>query len=146
MGFAFAQPTLQTNNKQNKKEAERRKTLSIILRNLRCGAREASRARLPAFHHGSRQRDSRIPEAQLGPGFPGLSADKRRVTPAGATPVYSDAPRAPVIVPAGMMPEPPGSEGDEPPPAGTALAPISQGRRLTSFYVSEVAELLYLYW
>jgi len=46
---------------QTKKEAERRKTLSTILRTLRCGAREASRARLPAFHHGSRQRDSRIP-------------------------------------------------------------------------------------
>ena len=29
----------------------------------------------------------------------------------------------PVLVPAGMMPEPPGSGGDEPPPAGTALAP-----------------------
>jgi hypothetical protein len=121
VGFAAAQPTLQTTNKQ--KEAERRKTLSIILRNLRCGAREASRARLPAFHHGSRQRDSRIPSAQLGPGFPGLGADKRRVTPAGAAPGCSDAPRVPVIVPAGMMPEPPGSDGDEPPPAGTALAP-----------------------
>ena len=43
------------------KEAERRKTLSTNLRNLRCGVREASRARLPAFHHGSRQRDSRNP-------------------------------------------------------------------------------------
>ncbi len=35
----------------------------------------------------------------------------------------SDAPRAPVVVPADMMPKPPGSGGDEPPPAGTALAP-----------------------
>ena len=30
------------------------------------------------------------------------------------------APRAPVIVPAGLIPETPGSGGDEPPPAGTA--------------------------
>ena len=35
----------------------------------------------------------------------------------------SDAPRVPVVVPADMMPKPPGSGGDEPPPAGTALAP-----------------------
>jgi hypothetical protein len=36
-------------------------------------------------------------------------------------------PRRPVIVPAGRnSPEPPGSGGDEPPPAGTALA-LSDG-------------------
>ena len=33
------------------------------------------------------------------------------------------APRVPVIMPADMMSEPPGSKGDEPLPAGTALAP-----------------------
>jgi hypothetical protein len=31
--------------------------------------------------------------------------------------------RRPVIVPAGRFPKPPGCGGDEPPPAGTALAP-----------------------
>jgi hypothetical protein len=35
----------------------------------------------------------------------------------------SEAPRAPVIMPAGSMPGPPGSGSDEPPPAGTAPAP-----------------------
>jgi hypothetical protein len=35
----------------------------------------------------------------------------------------SEAPRAPVIVPAGLMPKPPECDSDEPPPAGTALAP-----------------------
>ena len=69
-GFRF-RSTHPTNNKQHKKEAERRKTLSIILRTLRCGAAPTGAARLPAFHHGSCQRDSRIPSAQLGPGFPG---------------------------------------------------------------------------
>ena len=42
----------------------------------------------------------------------GLPASTRRTS--------SDAPRVPVIVPAGMMPETPGSDSDEPPPAGTA--------------------------
>jgi hypothetical protein len=32
-----------------------------------------------------------------------------------------------------LMPKPPGSSSDEPPPAGTALAPISRGHRVTSF-------------
>ena len=43
----------------------------------------------------------------------------------------SEAPRAPVIVPADMMPKPPGREADEASPAGTALAPPSgvTGRR-----------------
>jgi hypothetical protein len=35
----------------------------------------------------------------------------------------SEAPRAPVIMPAGSMPGPPESGSDEPPPAGTAPAP-----------------------
>ncbi len=35
----------------------------------------------------------------------------------------SEVPRAPVIMPAGSMPGPPESGSDEPPPAGTALAP-----------------------
>jgi len=46
---------------KKEKEAERRQTLITILRALRRGSREASRARLSAFHHGSCQRDSRIP-------------------------------------------------------------------------------------
>jgi len=35
----------------------------------------------------------------------------------------SEAPRAPVVMPAGSMPGPPGSGSDELPPAGTAPAP-----------------------
>jgi hypothetical protein len=38
-------------------------------------------------------------------------------------PRLSEAPRAPVIMPAGSMPGPPGSSSDEPPPAGTAPTP-----------------------
>jgi len=54
----------------------------------------------------------------------GHSADDR--------PTSSDAPRTPVIVPAGMMPGPPGSKADDASPAGTAPAPnrpASPGRR-----------------
>jgi len=45
----------------------------------------------------------------------------------------SEAPRAPVVVPAGMMPEPPENAADEAAPAGTALAPIDRRHRPTSF-------------
>ena len=102
-------------------------------RNFRCGARLARRARLPAFHHGSHLRELFHPKGSARARLPGHGADKRRVAPAGAGFGCSDAPRAPVLVPAGMMPEPPGSSSDEPPPAGTALAPISRRHRLMSF-------------
>jgi hypothetical protein len=38
-------------------------------------------------------------------------------------PRLSEAPRVPVVMPAGSMPGPPGSGSDEPPPAGTAPTP-----------------------
>ena len=44
--------------KKKKKEAERQKTLIRILCTLRYSSRLARRARLPAFHHGSCQRDA----------------------------------------------------------------------------------------
>ena len=45
---------------------------------------------------------------------------------ADGLPTSSDAPRTPVVMPAGMMPGPPGSGADEAPPAGTALAPAAR--------------------
>jgi len=52
-GFRCAQPGLQTAT--NKKEKRMRNAVRrrLILRNLRCGAHPAGRARLPAFHRGS---------------------------------------------------------------------------------------------
>jgi hypothetical protein len=50
----------------------------------------------------------------------------------------SEAPHAPVIVPAGMMPKPPENEADEASPAGTALAPTGRRHRPTSFTTSEI--------
>jgi hypothetical protein len=58
----------------------------------------------------------------------------KRALPASVLSQSSGLPRRPVIVPAGRIdPEPPGSGSDEPPPAGTALAPSSRGHRLPSF-------------
>ena len=44
----------------------------------------------------------------------------------------SKAPCAPVVMPEGTMPGPPGSEGDEPSLAGTASRSVSRRHRLTS--------------
>ena len=54
------------------------------------------------------------PEGSAQARLRGRRRHMRRVAPANAAPSSSDAPRAPVIVPAGMMPEPPECEGDEP--------------------------------
>jgi hypothetical protein len=65
------------------------------------------RARLPAFHCGSHQRDFRPGGSASGQASREATrrsghSRKRRLFG------HSDAPRAPVVMPAGMMPEPPG--------------------------------------
>ena len=37
-----------------------------------------------------------------------------------------------------LMPRPPGSGSDEPPPAGTASRSVMRGHRITSLYASEI--------
>jgi hypothetical protein len=37
-----------------------------------------------------------------------------------------------------LMPKPPGSDGDEPPPAGTVSRSAMRGHRITSLYESEI--------
>jgi hypothetical protein len=59
-----------------------------------------------------------VPKAHPGPGF--VRRAPRGGFAADASPHSQRAPRAPVIVPAGLIPETPGSGSDEPPPAGTA--------------------------
>ncbi len=117
-------------NGERKKEAERRKAqtpaaapfgAALLLREQHASRRStAVLAQGTAHPKGSAQ--ARLRERQR---------HMRRVAPASAAPTSSDAPRAPVIVPAGMMPEPPECAGDEPTPAGTALAPPARvtGRR-----------------
>ena len=65
-------------------------------RTLRCGARLARRARLSAFHRGSRLRESSSQRLSFRPGFLGRSLNGRY--PPSPVPVQR-APRAPVIMP-----------------------------------------------
>jgi hypothetical protein len=58
--------------------------------------------------------------------FRGQTVQGAGVTPPTDLPTSSDAPRMPVVMPADMMPGPPGSEADEASPAGTALAPAAR--------------------
>jgi hypothetical protein len=122
---------------EEKKEGGRRETLFTNLRTLQvrrapalfvsspiCGRGFWRRhARLPASYRGSCQGVCG-PLMRSGPGFVGW-ARHGRCPPSPAH--YSDAPRTPVVMPAGMMPGPPGNEADEASPAGTALAPKPAG-------------------
>ena len=96
---------LRRKKRKKEKEAERRKTLFRNHRSLAgCGAAPTlteGAARLPAFHRGSCQRDSRIPTAQLRARLRETGTESGGLPPASAGPGYSDAPRVPVIVPAG---------------------------------------------
>jgi hypothetical protein len=117
----------------------------------RAGREWEGAARLPAFHCGSCRGDSRRPRLSVRPCFLGRGRSVRslKAAPTGerrscASPRALPAPEQQKPVPvqrstsraghcAGrMMPKPPGSEGDEPPRAGTAHAPPNRGRRLAS--------------
>jgi hypothetical protein len=81
------------------------------------------RARLPAFHCGSHQRDFRPEGSASG------QASRKATERSGHSRTrrlfgHSEAPRAPVIVPAGMMPEPP----------GCGVYPSARGRRTRSAF------------
>src|ERR1700689_4155884 len=64
------------------------------------------RARLPAFHLRFSPTGLSSRRFSVGPGFPKTMRKLRRA--ARIVFGHSDAPRAPVVLPAGMMPEPPG--------------------------------------
>ena len=56
-----------------------------------------------------------------------------------AVPAQRDCTRSSVMMPSGrVLPKPPGSRGDEPRPAGTALAPPAGVTRPASWYVGEI--------
>ena len=120
--------------RKEKKEAERRKTLFRNLRSLAgCSTRPSGRARLPAFHRGSCQRNSCIPTAQLRARLRGASTAKwRALSRPAPAPVAASTSRAGHSA-GRLIPEPPESSSDEPPPAGTALAPPAAVTRLASF-------------
>jgi hypothetical protein len=116
--YAHDQNFKPRNVRKKKRKAERRSTRVRIHRTLRCGARFAKRARQSAFHHGSDLRDY----------------SSQRLTSGQAscrTALTRRDPRQPVRHiqrctsrtgrnAGGLMPETPGSGGDEPPRAGTA--------------------------
>ena len=114
--------------KQTKKEAERRKAQSPTA--APCGAalplrgQHASRRSTAVLAKGTAH-----PEGSAQARLRGRRHQKRRVAPASAAPTSSDAPRAPVLVPAGMMPEPPECAGDEPNARGHRTRSISRRHR-----------------
>ena len=70
----------------------------------------------------------------------GLHCVTRGHYPRLKIPVQRDCTRRPVVMPVGrVLPEPPGGRGDEPRPAGTALAPPAGVTRPASWHVSEFA-------
>ena len=72
----------------------------------------------------------------------GLPCVTRGRYPRLAVPVQRDCTRSPVMMPSGrVLPKPPESRGDEPRPAGTALAPPDGVTRPASWYVSEIRGL-----
>jgi hypothetical protein len=129
--------------KKEEKEAERRKTLFRNLRSLAgCGAaptfilprvrgrKKEGAARLPAFHRGSRPRDSRIPRLNSDQAWRNAAPVSGGLPP--PAPARLQRCTSPVMVPAGMMSEPPGRKGDEPLPAGTATRSAGRSDRPAS--------------
>ena len=102
------------------KEAERRQTQCFMIRTSGCGAREASRARLSAFHHGACCSEP-TPQLSSRTHFLGRGIVRRYLTPNLSQSSDQIADRSSCRP--GVFPKPPGSGGDEPSPAGTALAP-----------------------
>ena len=149
---------------KEKRKAERRKALFRNRHILRCGARLAARSPLGVPPRHLRQRPNAT--AQLEPrDFLGTRSERpprwferrsasqhttrsqqnrlpcvtRGRYPRLAVPVQRDCTRSPVMMPSGrVLPKPPESQGDEPRPAGTALAPPDGVTRPASWYVSEI--------
>jgi hypothetical protein len=99
-----------------KKEAERRQTHCLLPARKRRAGRATRKAACAALRLRARSpagvpprfspRGLSSPGLSIGPGFPRRNVKLRRAATRHLG--HSDAPRAPVLVPAGMMPEPPG--------------------------------------
>jgi hypothetical protein len=147
--------------KSRKRNAEKRCSTTAAPHG---AARALRRARLSAFHHGTCGRDRTPPlssshatswvlvrSARPDGSKDGAHRNARRETdsrspcvtrgryPRLTVPVHRDCTRSPVMMPSGrVLPKPPESQGDEPSPAGTALAPSAGVTRPASWYVSEI--------
>jgi hypothetical protein len=116
--FVYETPLIDSPPAINKRIAERRQTHCVDARTqAACGTRHGvrrlappsacGRARLPAFHLRFSPTGLSSRRFSVGPGFPKTMRKLRRAARIAFG--HSDAPRAPVLVLAGMMPEPPGS-------------------------------------
>jgi hypothetical protein len=102
---------------KNKESGTPADALSCARTQAACGTRHGERrlappsacgrARLPAFHLRFSPTGLSSRGLSFGPGFPRAMRKLRRAARFAVG--HSDAPRAPVVLPAGMMPEPPGS-------------------------------------
>ena len=90
-----------------------------------CGARHGRSGLRRAFRYRPRS-PAGVPPRLFPRGVWSLGAIRARFRGQVALPTSSDAPRMPVVMPADMMPGPPGSKADEASPAGTALAPAAR--------------------
>ena len=120
--------------KKEIKEAERRKTLFRNLRSLAgCGTRPFGTRTTSGVPPRILPEGLTHPSNQLRARLRGASTDRWRGYPARRRSRLQRAPRVPVIVSAGLIPEPPENDADEASPAGTALAPPAAVTRLASF-------------
>ena len=126
--------------RRKKRRKEKRKRNAVR----RCSVTTAAlRAAALPHPHGKGSTPSGVPRrfsqsdchrlAQLRARLHGTQHRTRRASLRRRRPRLQRAPRTPVIVPAGMMSEPPGNGSDEPPSAGTALAPPAAVTRPASF-------------
>ena len=127
-GFASLNPGY-----EEKKEAERRQTLSATAC-LAASAHPAGRARLSAFHGGSRPRDLRIPRTSFGPGFAERSACRWRGYPAGVRPGCSEHLACRSLCRQVDVRNRPSAKATKPCPRAPQLAPASRSHRLTSLH------------
>ncbi len=119
---------------KERREAERRQTQAVHARtHTACGARHGmSGLRRPSASGALACRRSTAALAKgcvvpwCAPGQASWAEPPRGGHDRRRRPTSSGAPRIPVVMPAGMMPGPPGSKADEAPPAGTALAPAAR--------------------
>ena len=125
------------NDAKKEREAERRETRSPRTEPIRGAAPPPNAPDLAGAHGGGsplgvpprhlRQRPNATAQLQFTL-FLGRNYCTNGCYPLPAVLQYSGTIRRPVIVPAGrLVPEPPGSGGDEPPRAGTAPAPDPAG-------------------
>ena len=112
---------------KGKRNADQRGSVSTALA---CGARFAKRARQSAFHHGSDLRD--YSSQRLTSGQASCHTGQTRRDPRQPVRHFQRCTSRAGRNAGGLMPETPGSGGDEPPRAGTASRSNNRSDRLMS--------------